>query len=139
MIFLPGQGLLIKGQFANGEYCKYERPFLIISVSNTTVSALNVSSLKGKEKKLMIASNKRIFPYKPPFILPSFVKLDELYHFELFPQLDQFLVMNGKGMPPESINNVITNFHQYSSRKSCKEVNITKNTIIQLNTQIQVN
>ena len=39
---------------------------------------LNVSSVEGKERKLAFRSNVRIRNYNPPFVRPSFVKLDSL-------------------------------------------------------------
>lgn len=39
---------------------------------------LNVSSIRGKERKLAFSTNERLRSFKPPFLKPSFVKLDSL-------------------------------------------------------------
>lgn len=43
---------------------------------------LNVSSIKVKERKLAFPMNERLKTYNPPFVMPSFVKLDSLTRVE---------------------------------------------------------
>ena len=46
------------------------------------IEVLNVSSIKGKERKLAFPTNERLRSYNPPFVMPSFVKLDSLTRVE---------------------------------------------------------
>ena len=39
--------------------------------------------IKGKERKLLFPSNEPLKKYKPPFMVPSFVKLDSLVRVQL--------------------------------------------------------
>ena len=78
MNFIEGQGVLGCIRFKDGEMPKYRRTYLIVSVADEYIEVLNVSSVQGKEHKLAFPTNKRIRKYKPPFIKPSFVKLDSL-------------------------------------------------------------
>lgn len=57
---------------------KYDRPYLIVSASTERINVLNVSSIRGKERKLAFPTNERLRIFKPPFLKPSFVKLDSL-------------------------------------------------------------
>ena len=43
---------------------------------------LNVSSIRGKERKLAFPTNERLRLYNLPFVMPSFVKLDSLTRVE---------------------------------------------------------
>ncbi len=78
MNFQEGQGVLGCIQFVDGTMPAYDRTYLVISVSKDYIEVLNVSSIKGKERKLAFPTNMRIHNYNPPFIVPSFVKLDSL-------------------------------------------------------------
>lgn len=138
MPLYPGQGLLLKGQFANGSTCDYERPFLIIDVNSACVSALNVSSIRGKERKLIMKSNLRLSLYRPPFVAPSFVKLDEVYLFQNFPELDQFLTSKGNMLDGNELNKVVRSFKSYNESNFCASVNISTKTIISLNPKIRI-
>lgn len=44
---------------------------------------MNVSSVAGKERKLLFPANRRIAKYDPPFLVDSFVKLDSLVTISL--------------------------------------------------------
>ena len=73
-----GQGLFGKIPFRDGGLPEYDRPYLVVTIDNEEIGLLNVSSVAGKEHKLLYPSNKRIIKYKPPFKVESFVKLDSL-------------------------------------------------------------
>lgn len=78
MNFIEGHGILGKIQFKDGLMPLYDRTYLVVTVASDYIEVLNVSSIKGKERKLAYVTNERIKNYKPPFMLPSFVKLDSL-------------------------------------------------------------
>lgn len=78
MEFVEGQGILGKIAFPDGEFPAYDRTYLIVTVAEDYLEVLNVSSVKGKERKLAFPSNEKLHLYNPPFLKPSFVKLDSL-------------------------------------------------------------
>lgn len=78
MQFIEGQGILAKIPYKDGPVPEYPRTYLVVEVSNEYIKVLNVSSIKGKERKLAFSTNERLQIYNPPFVKPSFVKLDSL-------------------------------------------------------------
>jgi len=78
MIFMEGQGILGKIRFLDGEFPAYDRTYLVITAKTDYIEVLNVSSIRGKERKLAFPTNERLISYNPPFVMPSFVKLDSL-------------------------------------------------------------
>ena len=82
MSFVVGQGILGKIRFVDGEIPAYNRTYLVVTVESDYIEVLNVSSVKGKERKLAFPTNERLRTYNPPFVMPSFVKLDSLTRVE---------------------------------------------------------
>lgn len=82
MCFAMGQGVLGKIRFKDGEMPQYDRTYLIVNVADEYIEVLNVSSVRGKERKLAFSSNEQLRCYNPPFLKPSFVKLDSLTRIE---------------------------------------------------------
>ncbi len=78
MSFQVGQGVLGKIRFVDGEFPAYDRTYLVVTAEQDYIEVLNVSSIRGKERKLAFPTNERLRSYNPPFVLPSFVKLDSL-------------------------------------------------------------
>ena len=78
MSFIVGQGVLGKIRFVDGEFPAYDRTYLVVTVESDYIEVLNVSSIRGKERKLAFPTNERLRSYNPPFVMPSFVKLDSL-------------------------------------------------------------
>lgn len=95
MQFLEGQGILGKIQFIDGSMPEYDRTYLIVSVNTDSIEVLNVSSIRGKERKLLFPFNERLRLYNPPFWKPSFVKLDSLMQVSLSECSDFFLLSGG--------------------------------------------
>lgn len=60
----------------------YDRPYLVVTAEPDYIEVLNVSSIRGKERKLAFPTNERLRTYNPPFVMPSFVKLDSLTRVE---------------------------------------------------------
>ena len=78
MNFVVGQGILGKIRFKDGAFPAYDRTYLIVAVTENYIEVLNISSIKGKERKLAFSTNERLRLYNPPFLMSSFVKLDSL-------------------------------------------------------------
>ena len=76
MSYKVGQSLLGSINFTDGETPAYNRPYLIVKVSDKSVGILNVSSTKGKEHKLLFPKNYSLKCFNPPFKKESFIKLD---------------------------------------------------------------
>ena len=125
----PGHGLLIKGFFADGDEGKYPRPYLVINVTPQWIQALNVSSVAGKEHKLLFESNYKLNNYKPPFNFPSFVKLDVLYEIENFPEISSCLI-NPYQIDQLELVNVKDKFHDYSITHNIIRVRYRKDQLI---------
>jgi hypothetical protein len=71
----PGNGLYLKlPHFADGGG-GYKRPFLVVNIekSKRRIFLLNISSVNGKEHKLIRDSNELLLQYNPPFRVPSFI------------------------------------------------------------------
>lgn len=79
----PGQSLYGKLLFKNGKMSDKNRYYLIVKATDTKIGILDVSSVKGKERKLDFKSNYNIKNYKPPFWIPTFVKLDSYRELEI--------------------------------------------------------
>ena len=82
MSFVVGQGVLGRIRFVDGEVPAYDRTYLVVTVEPDYIEVLNVSSIRGKERKLAFPTNERLRIYNPPFVMPSFVKLDSLTRIE---------------------------------------------------------
>lgn len=83
MRFIAGQGVLGRIQFKDGQMPEYDRTYLVISTGIDYIEILNVSTIRGKERKLFFPFNERLRIYRPPFLHPSFVKLDSLIRVPL--------------------------------------------------------
>lgn len=130
-----GVGIRIQSCFADGTICPYKRPFLVIDfdTTNGTIKMLNVSSVLGKERKLLFKSNKLIKKYKPPFIDPSFVKLDELYEIQYFSNLDKSVVHNADVLDEDELNEILNEYRDYSLVNTMKLVVSTHQDLIAIN------
>jgi hypothetical protein len=65
-------------RFIDGNMPAYDRTYIVVSVAPDHIKLLNVSSTKGKEHKLLFPYNEELKTYDPPFLKPSFIKLDSL-------------------------------------------------------------
>lgn len=128
-----GQGLLLETDYADGGAHNKKRTFLVINSSKSTVHILNVSSLRGKERKLGFKSNKRIRRYRPPFLKPSFVKLDALYILENDYRLEAFLLNHGIKLLSREFNEILYDFNKYKSDNKLLIKNISLKEIFDNN------
>lgn len=107
MNYYEGQAVLATIKFVDGDIPAYPRPYLIVEVGFDYIDVLNISSIKGKERKLLLPTNKEIINYNPPFIKPSFVKLDSLtrvYSNEFY--LISHILCNGNKLDSNELNNI---------------------------------
>lgn len=82
-MFTVGQGLYGRIRFRDGCMPEYDRTYLIVDVKTDTLGLLNVSSIAGKEHKLLFPSNRSLENENPPFLKKSFVKLDSLVYISI--------------------------------------------------------
>lgn len=109
-MIIAGHVLALRLPFANGNLCKTKRPFLVLKNENNNLELLNISSTKGKERKLLYSSNVKINNYYPPLDYPSFLKLDELYIISHFDDLKNSVY---KGRDPIITNEFNRLYHEF--------------------------
>lgn len=114
MKFIPP---ILAGNFLGDK----KRYMLVINYDNetNTLKMINVSSLKGKEHKLLYDSNieiKQYFPLK----VPTFAKLDTLYTIDNFDDLQNFVSFNGIKLNSTELSNIKIQRYNY-----IKAANIT--------------
>lgn len=67
----------------DGEMPNKDRPYLIVAVGQNSIQTIDVSTIKNKEWKAGSYHNHILNSYNPPFLKPSFVKIDSLQTVEL--------------------------------------------------------
>ncbi len=107
MRFQVGQAIYGKITFKDGKEPEYKRPYLVVAVEDDGISVLNVSSLEGKEWKLAYKTNMKIEHYSPPFVKPSFVKLDSLVKVSFQDCSDIRLLSGGKQLDAEEMKRIL--------------------------------
>lgn len=104
--YVAGQSILGRIRFRDGAMPEYDRPYLIVSVADTYIEVLNVSSVHGKESKLLYKTNFLLKHYSPPFQKLSFVKLDSLSRVDKS-ECDRFrLLCGGARLNDDELNEV---------------------------------
>lgn len=121
----------MKLPFADGEYPKKPRPYLVIGSSIENLYLLNVSSVQSKVWKLSMPSNKNIDRYNPPFKKPSFAKMDYVYQIPYQDYVYKYLLNNGKKLHNETLDDLLECLTSFKGKKIHK---INKEQISQLNT-----
>lgn len=101
-----GHGLYGKVRFVDGTMPEYSRTYLVVCVEQDRIGLLNVSSSKGKEHKLLFDTNNKIEKYQPPFLMPSFVKLDSLTFISHRDASSLRLLHNGDKLDREEIQQI---------------------------------
>lgn len=111
---MPGNGLLLKIPYADGEPPDKQRTFLVINIDKEVVELLNVSSItREKVRKLLWPSNEILKVFRPPFERPSFVKLDSLYRIKLFEELKYLVLADGQPLDPGELKRIKEKFQKY--------------------------
>lgn len=134
MKIIPGHVLALKLPFANGSQYPTKRPFLVIENNdNKTLELLNISTIKGKERKLLFKSNTKIEKYSPPLDEPSFLKMDELYIIDYFDDLYQSIYKRRDPLDSDEFNRLCDEFYKYKYTNKVTEVRYSKPFVFQEN------
>ena len=103
---MEGHGILGCIKFVDGTMPSYDRTYLVVAVSNDYIEVLNVSSIRGKERKLAFSTNERLRNYNPPFVMPSFVKLDSLTRVYKSEWGSLQILNNGRTLDSNELNRI---------------------------------
>ena len=106
MNFVEGHGILGRIRFVDGTMPSYDRTYLVVAVANDYIEVLNVSSIRGKERKLAFPTNERLRNYNPPFVMPSFVKLDSLSRVSKSEWGNLQILNNGRTLDSNELNRI---------------------------------
>ena len=98
-MFNVGHIIRVKMPFKDGTESQSPRPYLIIRADRETVDVLNISSISGKEHKLLFPTNIAIQQYNPPLGSPSFVKLDSMQTVKISDLRSWGVMPYGNGLP----------------------------------------
>lgn len=133
---LEGQFLsFIPPKLAGGESGTKNRYMLVTKndVTNNKIEMINVSSIKGKEHKLIYDSNIIINNYFP-LPKPSFAKLDTIYLLDNFEDLNRYIAFKGERISENELINIINQRIEYISKKGkCKNINIEESEFKKIN------
>lgn len=104
-------------------------------VENNTIEMINVSSIKGKENKLIYNSNIIIQNYTL-LPVPTFAKLDTVYLLDNFSGLEKYIAFNGLQLEKTEFESIIKQRYEYINKYcKCKNVNITESEFKKVNTK----
>ncbi len=94
-----------------------------LDTKNNIIEMINVSSTKGKEKRLIYDSNISIKNYYP-LHAPSFAKLKTLYKLYSIKEAEICIAFNGTKLDTNELNNIKNEREEYI--KKHKDANIIK-------------
>ncbi len=118
------------------EKCGTKNRYMLVTkndVTNNKIEMINVSSIKGKEHKLIYNSNIIINNYSP-LPKPSFAKLDTMYLLDNFETLNKYIAFEGKKLSGKEFLDIIKQRIEYIDKYGkCKNVNIDKNEFKKMN------
>lgn len=137
MSILEGQLLnFIPPKLDGGEIGTKSR-FMLVTKNdkvNKTIEMINVSSIKGKEHKLIYNSNIQINNYYP-LPVPSFAKMDVLYLLEDFEELKKFIALRGEKIDSKELENILKQRYEYIYQyNKYKTINFSKEEFMKINT-----
>ncbi len=113
MTYRKGQGILGRIRFTDGSMPGYDRTYLIVETGENYIKTLNVSSLRGKEHKLLMPSNIEILNYNPPFLKPSFVKLDSLTKTIVDGHEELRILHGGECLDQNELKNILNELNDF--------------------------
>lgn len=97
------------------------------------VKMVNVSSLKGKEHKLLYSSNIEINNYSP-LPVPSFVKVNTLYIIDYFKELEKYIAFNGQVLGEIQFKYIDNYRLNYMKEKEIEIIQYTEEEFRNINT-----
>lgn len=103
-----GQILNFLPPILDGNEKSDKRRYMLVVNSNEEtkeISMLNVSSIKGKEAKLLMDSNMPIENYSP-LVVPSFAKLKTTYKIKYFDELENYVFFGGTKLGKEQLEKI---------------------------------
>ena len=89
------------------------------------IKMVNVSSLKGKEHKLLYSSNIEINQYNP-LPVPSFAKLDTLYIIDNFKALEKYVAFGNQALNEIQFKYIESNRLEYMKKKQIDVIQYTE-------------
>lgn len=100
-----------------------KRYMLVINCDdeNNIIEMINVSSIKGKEHKLLYDSNIEIKNYNP-LPVPTFAKLDTLYTIDNFSDLSNCISFNGNKIDNSEISKIKLERYKYIKNSNSTNV-----------------
>jgi hypothetical protein len=107
-MFVIGQGIFGKIDFIDGTSPKNKRVYLIVYVDSEKIGTLNVSSVAGKEHKLLFPFNTEIIKHFPPFLKKSFVKLDSFIYTPIEKAKEFKVIAGGKTLDDGELSRIIS-------------------------------
>lgn len=110
-----GLGLLLRLPFADNGVLSGKRTFLVIDEEEHYILLLNVSSIRGKERKLLWPSNEEIQKYNPPFRVASMLKLNALYKVEKCAEISSCILCQNQSLDTNEFNRLRQKYYDYSS------------------------
>lgn len=102
-------------------------------VTNNLIEMINVSSIKGKEHKLIYNSNIIIKDFYP-LPLPSFAKLDTIYSIDNFQDLNKYIAFQGNKISGREFFNIMKQTLEYKNKYgNCKNIKIEETEFRKIN------
>lgn len=125
----PGQVLWLKIRFNNnGTISDRDHPYLVLKVDEDldVVEVAQVDSLKGKEFKAAMKSNKTIYSDDPDETViskDSYAQLDNSITFEYYDDLSRFRRLPDK-LSPAKFEDVLSSYNRYHETNEIDEMKI---------------
>jgi hypothetical protein len=107
LILEVGQAVALRIPYPDGVNAEYARPYLIVKVTTINVSLLAASSLRGKEDKLLYNTNYALKQHFPPFLKPTFIKLDSLQEVAIETISQTKICANGQKLNQNDLQHIL--------------------------------
>lgn len=126
----------IPPKLSGGEIGNKSRYMLVVEYNkkDDVVKMINVSSLKGKEHKLLFSSNIEINNY-PPLPVPSFEKIDTLYIIDYFKDLDKYIAFKGQVLEKIQFKYIDNYRLNYMKNKEIEVIQYTEEEFKKMNSK----
>lgn len=111
------KGHVVKGKipFANGSVTQYNRYYIVLEIEDDSLFLINCSSVQGKENKLLLPSNVELNNCIPPLMVPTMVKMDELYKIPAI--CENLFEIKKPQLNKDSFDELLNNLNSYVESK----------------------